>query len=77
MHSRSYIAIPPGATIEEQLEYFGMSQKEFAVRMGMSEKDISNLINGDVDLSPGTAMKLETVLGPRLHSGATWRPTTG
>ena len=64
MHSRSYIAIPPGATIKEQLEYFGMSQKEFAVRMGMSENHISKLINGDVGLSPETAVKLEIVLGP-------------
>ena len=64
MHSRRYIAIPPGATIKEQLEYLGMSQKEFAVRMGMSEEDISNLISGDIELSPETAVKLEIVLGP-------------
>ena len=37
-HSHSYIAIPPGETIREQLEYLGMSQKEFAVRMGMDEQ---------------------------------------
>ena len=43
--SRSYIATPPGATIKEQLENRGMSQKEFAKRMNMSEKHISHLIN--------------------------------
>lgn len=43
---RDYIATPPGATIREQLEYRGMSQKEFASRMNMSEKHISKLING-------------------------------
>lgn len=32
--------------------------------MGMSEKDIVNLINGDVGLSTETAVKLEIVLGP-------------
>ena len=47
--SRSYIATPPGATIKEQLDDRGMSQKEFASRMGMSEKHISHLINGNVD----------------------------
>ncbi len=45
--SRSFIATPPGATIKEQLIDRGLSQKEFALRMGMSEKHISKLINGD------------------------------
>ena len=37
VRSRSYIATPPGATIKEQLKDRGMSQKEFAARMDMSE----------------------------------------
>lgn len=61
--SRSFIAIPPGATIKEQLEDRGMSQKEFALRMGMSEKHISHLINGDVRLTQDVAYRLEMVLG--------------
>lgn len=61
--SKNYIAIPPGATIKEQLEYRGMSQKEFAQRMNFSEKHISNLINGKVELSADVALRLETVLG--------------
>ena len=61
--SRSYIATPPGATIKEQLEDRGMSQKEFASRMGMSEKHISHLINGDVQLTSDVAYRLEMVLG--------------
>lgn len=61
--SRSYIAIPPGTTIKEQLVDRGMKQKEFAVRMGMSEKHISKLINGDVQLTIEMARKLEMVLG--------------
>ena len=40
-----------------------MSQKEFAARMDMSEKHISKLINGDVQLTPETAVRLEMVLG--------------
>ena len=63
IRSRNYIAVPPGATIKEQLDDRGMSQKEFAARMGMSEKHISHLINGDVQLTPETAYRLETVLG--------------
>ncbi len=61
--SRSYIATPPGATIKEQLEDRGMSQKEFASRMGMSEKHISHLIHGDVKLTQDVAYRLEMVLG--------------
>lgn len=63
VRSRSYIAIPPGTTIKEQLFDRGMSQKEFAVRMDMSEKHISKLINGEVQLTPETAVRLEMVLG--------------
>lgn len=63
VRSRSYIATPPGATIKEQLHDRGMSQKEFAARMDMSEKHISQLINGEVQLTPETAVRLEMVLG--------------
>lgn len=63
VRSRSYIATPPGATIKEQLNDRVMSQKEFAARMDMSEKHISKLINGDVQLTPDVAVRLETVLG--------------
>lgn len=61
--NKKYIAIPPGATIKEQLEYRGMSQKEFATRMGMTEKHISKLINGNAELTPNAAKRLESVLG--------------
>ena len=63
MRSRSYIATPPGATIKEQLKDRGMSQKEFASRMDMSEKHISRLINGEVQLTHEVAYRLEMVLG--------------
>lgn len=63
MQSRVTIAIPPGETIKEMLEYRGIKQKEFAIRMDMSEKHISRLINGEVILTQETASKLEIVLG--------------
>lgn len=63
LKSRSYIATPPGATIKEQLHDRGLSQKEFAVRMNMSEKHISKLIHGEVQLTPDVAVRLEMVLG--------------
>ncbi len=63
LESRNFIAIPPGATIKEQLNDRGMTQKEFATRMGMTEKHISRLINGEVHLTPDVAERLEIILG--------------
>ena len=65
--SKTVIATPPGATIKEQLVDRGMSQKEFAARMEMSEKHISKLINGEVQLTPDVALRLEMVLGVPAH----------
>lgn len=63
MKSKSFIAIPPGYTIKEQLEDRSLKQKEFAERMEMSEKHISKLINGEVLLTTDMALRLEMVLG--------------
>lgn len=63
MRSRKTIATPPGATIREQLEDREMTQREFAVRMDLSEKHVSKLINGEVHLTPEVALRLEYVLG--------------
>ena len=56
MRSRTIIATPPGATIKEQLDDREMTQKEFALRMDMSEKHISQLIK--VRLTPAVALPL-------------------
>lgn len=63
VRSRSFIATPPGATIKEQLNDRGMSQKEFSARMDMSEKHISRLINGDVQLTSGGGSKIRDGTG--------------
>jgi HTH-type transcriptional regulator/antitoxin HigA len=56
-------AVPPGATLKETLETKGMSQADLALRTGMAEKTISQIINGIAPLSYETAEKLELVLG--------------
>lgn len=63
LESKSYIATPPGVTIQEQLDDRGMMQKEFAKRIDISEEYISKLIDGEVHLTPEMAEKLELVLG--------------
>lgn len=63
LHSKKTIAIPPGETIREQLADREISQKEFALRMALTEKHISQLINGKVELTQDVALRLESVLG--------------
>ena len=63
LESKSYIATPPGVTIQEQLDDRGMTQKEFAKRIDISEEYISKLIDGEVHLTQEMAEKLELVLG--------------
>lgn len=54
---------PPGDTILDLLEEKGWTQKEFANRLGYTNKYISQLINGKVSLSIAAATRLERVLG--------------
>ena len=61
--SRTYIVTPPGATIKEQLDDRGMSQKELASCMAVSDEYVNHLINGEVQLTPDVANRLEIVLG--------------
>lgn len=61
--NEKYIAIAPGMTIKEMIDDRGMTQRELAMRMDMSQKHISKLINGEVALTPEVAERLESVLG--------------
>ncbi|MDP8257312.1 MAG: HigA family addiction module antitoxin [Candidatus Alcyoniella australis] len=56
-------AIPPGETLSETLHALGMTQKEFAIRTGLSEKHIVSILQGNAPITPETALKFETVLG--------------
>ena len=61
--TKTVIAIPPGYTIEEQLNENGLTQKEFAKLMELSDNSINALISGQMLLSIDIATKLEKVLG--------------
>ena len=60
--SKTFTAVPPGMTIKEVLDDHHMTQKELAARLGVSEKHISKLINGEVPLTQDVAIRLERVL---------------
>ncbi|MDO4721409.1 MAG: hypothetical protein Q4A78_12155 [Peptostreptococcaceae bacterium] len=53
------LAQPPGETIREQLSERDMTEKEFALRVGMSEGDAVELLDGNVKLTPDIAKRLE------------------
>lgn len=54
--------IHPGETLAEVLKDRKMSQKELAIRTGMTEKYISTIINGQENISSSFANKLEYAL---------------
>lgn len=53
---------PPGESIREELEARGLSQREFARRMGLAPKTVNFLLSGKSALTPEMAMNLEKVL---------------
>jgi len=54
---------PPGETILDIAEERGWTQAELALRLGYTEKHVSQLINGKAQLSVDAALRLERVLG--------------
>lgn len=58
------VALPPGLTIKENIDYLGMTQKELAQRLGITQKHLSNILNGISPITYDTALKLELVIGP-------------
>lgn len=59
----SPIAVHPGETVREALEYVGMTQTDLSARSQISEKTISLILSGQQPVTPETALKLERVLG--------------
>jgi len=57
------IAIHPGESLCDELKFLGISQIELAMRTGLSEKHISQIINGESPISPETSIKLERAIG--------------
>lgn len=54
--------VPTSELIKERLEIYNISQKELAIRLGLSEKHISELLNNKVLLTMEMAMALEKVI---------------
>jgi HTH-type transcriptional regulator / antitoxin HigA len=56
-------AIPPGDSLVELLEAFGLSQADLAERTGRPKKTINEIAKGKAAITPETALQLERVLG--------------
>jgi addiction module HigA family antidote len=54
--------VPTGSLIKEYLEANGIRQEKFAEYLGISEKHISDLINGKLNLTKDIAFKLEEII---------------
>ncbi len=57
------VAIAPGETIRENMRFLGMKQTELATRLNITQKHLSNIMQGNAPITYETALKLETVLG--------------
>lgn len=57
------IAFHPGYYIKEYIDELGITQEEFAIRLGTTPKNISVLLKGEQNLSLEIALKLSRMLG--------------
>ncbi|OGV36884.1 MAG: hypothetical protein A2X48_15945 [Lentisphaerae bacterium GWF2_49_21] len=56
-------AVPPGDTIREVMETFGIAQSEFAIRLGISVQTLKRIFKGEQPITSETSNRLEMVTG--------------
>lgn len=61
------VAFHPGYYIKEIMDESGLTQKDFAKRLGTTPKNLSLLIRGEQSLSIDIAMKLSRMLGTSVN----------
>ncbi|MCR5846589.1 MAG: HigA family addiction module antidote protein [Lachnospiraceae bacterium] len=60
---KSLVAFHPGYYIAEIIEDMGITQAEFATRLGTNTKTISYLVNGQANITNDLAKKLSVMMG--------------
>lgn len=58
---KDLIAFHPGQYVEELIEDYNLTQKEFAERLGISEMKLYKLVNGEESISNDIARKLAKI----------------
>ena len=61
IESKDLIAFHPGQYVEELIEDYNVTQKEFAERLGISEMKLGKLVNGEESISNDIARKLAKI----------------
>ena len=64
---KDIVAFHPGYYIADIIEDMEISQAEFAVRMGTTAKTLSQLLNGQANISNDLAKKLSVMLGTSVE----------
>ena len=62
---RPNYAVSPGEVLSEYIAESGWSQKEVALRSGISEKHLSQIVNGSANISMDVSDRLALVLGTK------------
>ena len=62
VYNKELMAFHPGYYIDEIIEDMGITQEEFAIRLGTTPKTISKLVNGETGISNDLALKLASLL---------------
>lgn len=65
---KDLIAFHPGQYIEELIEEYNVTQKEFAERLGVSAKTVTKLVNAEESISKETAHKLAKLSGVSMQT---------
>lgn len=61
-------AFHPGQYVEELIEDYNVTQKEFAERLGVPAKTVSKLVNAEESISKETAHKLAKISGVSMQT---------
>lgn len=62
------LAFHPGTYLEDLIEELGLTHKEFANQSNLTEKKVSDIINGRAVVTPDIAEKLANVSGMSIQS---------
>lgn len=66
---KDIVAFHPGYYIADIIEDMGISQAEFATRIGTIAKTLGQLINGQTNISNDLAKKLSVMMGTSAEVG--------
>ena len=65
---KDLVAFHPGQYVEDLIEDYNVTQKEFAERLGVSAKTVSKLVNAEESISKETAHKLAKLSGVSMQT---------